>query len=83
VCRFDQAWVEQFPGFQICDSIVKRPDGAYAANVFSEDWNFSAWCAAKGLKVFATRIIPLSHFGRTFYRNDSAWGEWETDRDDP
>jgi hypothetical protein len=83
VCRFDRPWVEKFPGFTIKDHVYKDEEtGRWKASVFSEDWNFSKWCAENGVRVFATRKIPLAHYGRSCWRNDSAWGNWATDKGD-
>ena len=85
VCRLQprtdaRPWVEGFPGFQVLDAVVRGPDGLFRANVFSEDWNASAWWARHGVKVLATRKVKVRHVGRTAYPNDRAWGTWETDR---
>jgi hypothetical protein len=80
VCDFTRPWVEE-AWFTIADRIVRRPDGTFQANVFSEDWNFSAWCQRRGLRVFATRIVPVKHFGAAGFGNEAAWGEWSTDRE--
>lgn len=82
ICDFTKPWVEEFPGFQILDAIKKNAEGKSVAHVFPEDWNFSRWAAKKGLKVFATRAVKLSHYGNFAFRNDSAWGEWDTDYGD-
>jgi hypothetical protein len=80
VCDFTRPWVEE-AHFWIGDRIVRDPSGRFRAEVLAEDWNFSDWCARRGLKVFATRVVPVKHFGTFGYPNDRAWGEWETDRD--
>lgn len=77
LCDFTQPWVEQVH-FEIKDSIVRRPSGKFQAQTLPEDWHFSAQCAGLNLMVAATRIVPLGHFGRAEYRNDSPWGD-ETD----
>jgi hypothetical protein len=79
VCRFTNDWIRRFPGFTIADAITKDPDGRYGASVYSEDWSFSSWCHNNRVKVFATRIIPVTHFGRALFKRDSPWGEWATD----
>jgi len=81
VCDFTKEWVERVH-FQINDSITKEPDGTFVARVLSEDWNFSAWCAKEGLKVFATTAVKLTHHGQREYRNEGAWGTLEQDQGD-
>jgi hypothetical protein len=80
-CRLG-AWVEEFPGFEVRDVVRKDSQGVWYANVLSEDWNFSGWCARQGLKVMATRAVVARHYGRGSYSNDLPWGEWETDKGD-
>jgi hypothetical protein len=82
ICDFTRSWVEEFPGFTILDGIARQADGTFKTSVFSEDWHFSEWCARKGLQVFATSIVPVTHWGRALFRNDSPWGEWDTDKGD-
>jgi hypothetical protein len=81
LCDFTKPWVEE-AYFEIRDRIVAGSAGRFQANVLPEDWNFSGWCARKGLKVWATRAVKVSHHGPASYRNDTAWGEWETDLGD-
>jgi hypothetical protein len=81
VCRFDAPWVEEH-AFRILDSIVKGDDGRFRPRTLPEDWGFSAWLAGRGLRVFATRKVPVVHYGKTGFRNDSAWGEWTKDLGD-
>jgi hypothetical protein len=80
LCRLDRPWVENFPGFQVCDGVRKRADGRWQANVFSEDWNASAWWDRHGVKVAATRKVRVRHIGKAAYGNQDAWGEWSTDK---
>jgi len=82
VCRFTEPWIEE-AHFEIRDAIVKNCRGRFQANVLSEDWNFSGWCARRGLRVFATRLVAVAHHGQATFRNDSPWGEWLTDVGDP
>jgi hypothetical protein len=79
VCRLDATWVDEFPGFEVRDAVVKCQDGQFRASVFSEDWNASAWWAKKGVKVVATRKVGVRHIGRAAFGNADAWGDWETD----
>jgi hypothetical protein len=83
VCDFTRPWVEKFPGFNIQDNVCKEGDGKYRAAVFSEDWNFSRWCAQHGARVLATRLVPVTHWGRTAFSTSEPWGTWDTDRPDP
>lgn len=80
ICDFTRPWVEE-AYFEIRDRIVASA-GRFQANVLPEDWNFSGWCARQGLKVWATRAVKVSHHGPTSFRNDSAWGDWDTDLGD-
>jgi hypothetical protein len=82
ICDFTKPWVEKVC-FSVLDAIVKDEEtDAFAAKCLPEDWNFSGWCARQGLRVCATTKIKLGHHGKTCYRNDSAWGEWQEDRGD-
>ena len=81
VCDFTQPWVED-ACFHIRDAIHKGDDGIFRARALSEDWSFSAWCAERGLKVFATRKVPVVHHGRAAFRNNEPWGDWTTDLGD-
>lgn len=79
VCDFTKQWVEEVC-FEIKDRIVKTESGQFQAKVWPEDWNFSHWCACKGLRVFATRAVKVDHHGRTRYSNDKPWGTWKSDQ---
>jgi hypothetical protein len=81
ICDYTRPWVEEVC-FEVRDRIDRGEDGLFRANVLSEDWNFSGWCADRGLKVFATRAVAVAHLGRAAFRNDSAWGDWRTDLGD-
>jgi hypothetical protein len=80
LCDFTRPWVEEVC-FNIIDAIV-REAGRFAPRALPEDWNFSGWCARKGLRVFATRAVKVGHHGTACFRNDSAWGDWDTDKGD-
>jgi hypothetical protein len=80
ICDFTKPWVEQVV-FSILDSIICE-NGRFQARSLPEDWNFSGWCARQGLRVFATRKLPVVHHGRAAYGNDEVWGEWQTDQGD-
>jgi hypothetical protein len=82
ICKLTDQWIEQFPGFCVQDCVTKQPDGTFAASSFSEDWNFSKWAYEKSLRVFATRIIPVTHFGGFQFKNDHIWGTETTDKGD-
>jgi len=81
VCRFTDSWIEEVC-FTIRDAIGRLPDGRFWPRCVPEDWGFSAWCAERGLKVFATRAVSVIHHGRAGYTNARPWGEWETDQGD-
>jgi hypothetical protein len=81
VCDFSEPWIEDVC-FEIRDRITKGTTGRYIANVLPEDWNFSAWCARRCLRVFATRKVPVSHHGSAVFKSDSAWGDWHSDQGD-
>src|SRR2546429_192214 len=75
VCRFSESWVEEVC-FTVCDAIGKLADGRFWPRCIPEDWGFSAWCAGRGLKVFASRAVSVIHHGRAGYTNARPWGEW-------
>jgi hypothetical protein len=81
LCRFTEAWIEEV-FFEIRDCIVRHPSGRFVANVLPEDWNFSGWCARKGLKALATRKVKAVHHGNTGFSNQGKWGDWNTDLGD-
>jgi hypothetical protein len=81
ICDFTKPWVEEVC-FSILDATKKREDGTFTAHALPEDWNFSGHCARKGLKVFATTKVKVSHHGRAGFTNDRPWGDWETDKGD-
>jgi hypothetical protein len=82
LCDFTQPWVEKVC-FAILDDIRREGDGRFRPMALPEDWNFSGWCARQGLRVFATRAVPVVHHGRAGYRNDVSWGDWDSDHGDP
>jgi hypothetical protein len=81
VCDFTRPWVEDVC-FTIRDGIGKDPGGRFWPRAIPEDWGFSTWAAEQGLKVFATRKVPIIHHGRAGYSNAKPWGEWQTDQGD-
>ena len=82
VCDFTKPWVEEVH-FQILDGIQKNDNGKFSPLIFSEDWNFSAKLQELGLKVAATNIVEVNHYGHGHYSNQGAWGDWESDQGDP
>jgi hypothetical protein len=84
VCRFDQPWVEEFAlhGFHFHEWNVKNPQGKFQSCFFSEDWAFSEWCVQHGLKLYATRKVPVLHCGRHDFANHGEWGNWYEDQGD-
>lgn len=68
-------------GFHIIDDIVDI-EGKLQVAILSEDWNFSRWCNAHGLKVMATRAIKAAHYGVAEFSNERPWGDWTTDKGD-
>jgi SAM-dependent methyltransferase len=74
VCRFDEAWARKV-AFTINDRIVQDPQGLYHAQTEPEDWYFSRLCHELGLKVGATRAVPLVHRGSTEFASYQLWGE--------
>jgi hypothetical protein len=80
VCDFTRPWVAEVC-FSILDGMAWE-NGARVARALPEDWNFSGWCAQRGLKVWATRKVPLIHHGRAGYTSARVWGEWNTDHGD-
>lgn len=83
VCDFTKPWVEE-ACFNIGDAIRKEPDGTFRTLVLPEDWNFSHWAGRKGLKVYATRKVQVTHWGEAAYGSGPPQGGWETDLgDDP
>lgn len=73
VCRFDSPWVEKI-AFRTIDRIHKCTDGVYRVEFIPEDWLFSHQCSELGLKVKATRIVPVKHIGRKAYCSNQIWG---------
>jgi hypothetical protein len=75
-----QPWSERVY-FQINDTVCQDERGKFVADVEPEDWFFSRQLARLGVKAVATRKVKVTHYGRAPFANDSAWGEWEHDRD--
>jgi hypothetical protein len=81
LCRLTEPWAEEVC-FGVLDGVSKDDRGRFTAHVLPEDWNFSGWCARKGLRVFATRKVAVGHHGAMCYSSDAAWGAWDTDLGD-
>jgi hypothetical protein len=81
VCDFTKPWVEDMC-FTILDAVVRGKDGIFRARTMPEDWGFSRFCHNRKLKVYATRKVPVGHWGRKAYGSMNAWGTWETDLGD-
>lgn len=79
VCRFTEPWAEEVC-FTVRDRVRKDPEKSeWVADVEPEDWGFSRWAHARGLKVAATRKLAIKHYGNFGFGNGHAWGSWETD----
>lgn len=83
VMRMDRPWVQKLC-FRFEDEFAKtkepapeRGDVDYLCR--SEDWLFSEDLAVAGARVFATRKVPVRHWGTSPYGNDAAWGAWQQD----
>ena len=68
ICNFDKPWVEEIvkvgrAPFCFTDEIVKLPNERFEERNMPEDWNFSIVCQAMGLKVMATRVVKVTHYG--------------------
>ncbi len=63
--------------FRQQDRIVER-HGELVADTMPEDWDVSRQFQDLGLKVLATRKVPLYH-ERQEFTNDRPWGTWRTD----
>ncbi|SRR5579884_2148085 len=81
LCCLTEPWAEEVC-FGVLDGISKGADGRFTTHVLPEDWNFSGWCARRGLRVFATRKVAVGHHGALCYSSDSPWGAWDTDQGD-
>jgi hypothetical protein len=72
------SWVRDFLlnesfGFETwCE---ENEDGRIDSQALSEDWRFSLWLAANGLRAVATRKVELSHWGAHPFSNNAAWGD--------
>lgn len=78
LCRFDRTWVDEFPGFKTQTKLVTINGKKFPA-VWPEDWDFSAWANARGLRVFATRKVITQHTGPEKFGTGKPWGTWIID----
>jgi hypothetical protein len=62
VVRWDLPCIAEFPGFETRHFLQIR-NGEMEAGELTEDWNFSEWAQRRGLKVFASRKVPVVHIG--------------------
>lgn len=73
VCTFTQPWIEKIV-FRTYTDIIKDEENSFHAVSLTEDWDFSLQCARLDVKVGATRIVRVGHYGRKEYSNDTVWG---------
>lgn len=66
-------WVEEIC-FTVTDRIAKHEDGSYTVHVLGEDYGFSLQARRLGIPLWATRAVPLSHAGLSWFPNSHAWG---------
>lgn len=78
ICDFTRPWVEKIC-FTIRDKIFKNGAGEWQSICFGEDWDFGVQCAELGVKVCATRTVPIVHRGNFDYPNMVGWGSLKTD----
>jgi hypothetical protein len=58
--------------------LVQLPNGEYASEDISEDWDWSRQIVALGLRPVATRKVKLYH-ERPEFHNHAPWGDWKRD----
>ena len=73
-------WVDKIH-FHFDDDIIVDAKGRKRAVCFPEDWNFSRDARNLGASLWATREIPIQHFGPSAYMNTEPWGTKVTDAD--
>jgi SAM-dependent methyltransferase len=80
--RFDPLLWRKFHGFQI-ENRMYYDSGRdqFTASFYSEDWLFSEWADAMGLKVFCTRKVGAYHLKPYLYANTHAWGTSDYDQE--
>ena len=66
--------------FQVREHIRrdKSQGGLWVPSCVSEDWDFSMQCHKHGLKLAATRIVEVEHYGEHKWRSSDVWG-WDED----
>lgn len=75
VARFDSDWVRKVH-FTINDRIVfNKGTDRFENEVESEDWYFSRLLHELGLKIGATRKVPVMHRGAMDFSNQATWGQ--------
>jgi len=76
VCRIDRDWDWTRMAFEMQD-LIEYVDGQFRERSISEDFVFSQRVAEVGGRVFATRIVNLTHYdeptGR-HYNSSAVWG---------
>lgn len=75
-----EPWVEKVY-FDVNNRIGKNDSGVFYAAAEAEDWFFSRRAREQGARIFATREIAATHYGRGEFPNFGAWGQ--LDRDEP
>lgn len=75
VCKFDPAWNKKITFDDLNRIVFSTPQDAYVAEVQPEDWNFSQQLNRLGLRVGATRKIPVRHRGQVDVPNTHPWGD--------
>jgi hypothetical protein len=90
ICDLRKPWVDVADDkgclkcyFTVRDQIRLEEDGKYFVGVQPEDWNFSRMVqdVQPNAKILATRKVSLNHMGEGAYSNQTAWGQWQHDRD--
>ena len=68
--------------FTINDRIVfNETTDRSELQVESEDWFFSRLCHEQGLRIGATRKVPVAHKGAIDFGNELPWGDWTFDQE--
>lgn len=71
VCDFRKPWVDKV-WFETINVIHNDPVKGWTPRCLSEDWNFSAKCAALGCRVMASNRLQISHHGRKAWHSRPA-----------
>lgn len=73
-------WKEKkWPGFNIHDTIEWNKSGRPESYTIPEDWGFSSWCHANGVKFCCTRSLTINHVGLSVFSSIGDWGNIEHD----